>query len=250
MTERNGTSAADKTFDVLEALIEHRRLADIAAATGLPKGTVHRILRVMVERGLASPSGDGGYLAGPRMLALSGRVLRRLDVPARARPHLEALQTRTGRTVHLALRSGDEAVYALKIEGDKPYRLASRVGMGLRLHCTSIGKAILATMTDGEITALARRAGLPSRTARTITEVPRLLREIGLVRSRGWATDHEENEDGVCAVGAAVFDHTGEVVGGVSAATLAHEAASARDDEIGPVVRATAERVSAALGAA
>jgi DNA-binding IclR family transcriptional regulator len=249
MAERDGTSAADKTFDVLEALVEHRRLTDIAAATGLPKGTVHRILQVMVERGMATATGDGGYVSGPAMLALAGRVLRRLDVPARARPHLEALQLRTGRTVHLALRSGDEAVYAIKIESDKPYRLASQVGMGLRLHCTSIGKAILATMTDDEVAALARRTGLPARTAQTITEVPRLLDEIGITRSRGWATDHEENEAGVCAVGAAVFDHTGEVVGGISVATLTYEAASQPDEELGPVVRAAADEVSAALGA-
>jgi IclR family transcriptional regulator, acetate operon repressor len=237
--------AVDKAFDVMEALVEHSRLADIAAAANLPKPTVHRILRVMVERGLARPTGDGGYVSGPRMLALAGRVMHRLDLPAQVRPHLEDLQLRTGRTVHLALLSGDEAVYVAKVEGDKPYRLASRVGMSLHLHCTSIGKAMLAAMGDDEVAGIAARTGLPRRTPRTITDVGTLLAEVGATRARGWAEDHEENEAGVCAAGAAVYDHTGRLIGGVSAATLVLEAGV---KNVGPEVVAAARQISKALG--
>jgi DNA-binding IclR family transcriptional regulator len=238
--------AVDKTFDVMEALAEHSRLADIAAATDLPKATVHRILQVMVERGLAVPAGDGGYVCGPRLLAFAGRVMHRLDLPARVRPYLDELQRRTGRTVHLALLSGDEAVYVAKVESTKPYRLASRVGMGLHLHCTSIGKAILAAMTDEQVAGIAARTGLPRRTEHTITDVGALLAEIATTRARGWAEDHEENEAGVWAAGAAVVDHTGNLVGGVSAATLIHDALPNR--EIGPSVVATAQQISKILG--
>jgi IclR family transcriptional regulator, acetate operon repressor len=238
--------AVDKAFEVLEALAEHGRLADIAAATGLPKATVHRILQVMVERGLARPTGDGGYVSGPRMLAVAGRVLHRIDLPAQVRPHLEELQRRTGRTVHLALLAGDEAVYAAKVEGDKPYRLASRVGMSLHLHCTSIGKAMLAAMADDEVAGLAARTGLPRRTPRTITDVDALLTDVAATRARGWAEDDEENEAGVCAAGAAVFDHAGRLVGGVSAATLSYDAAP--NGEVGPEVVVTARQISEDLG--
>lgn len=238
------SGAADKAFDVMEALAEHSRLADLAAATGLPKATVHRILRVMVERGLARPVGDGGYVCGPRMLALAARVTHALDLPGRVQPHLEDLQRLTGRTVHLALLAGDEAVYVAKVEGGKPYRLASRVGMSLQLHCTSIGKAMLAAMGDDEVAGIAARTGLPRRTPRTITEAGALLAEIAAARERGWAEDHEENEPGVCAAGAAVFDHTGRLLGGVSAATLAFDAG----DGAGPAVRDAAREISRTLG--
>ena len=240
------SGATDKAFDVMEALSEHSRLADIAAATGLPKATVHRILRVMVDRGLASPTGDGGYVCGPRMLAFAGRVTHRLDLPGQVRPHLEDLQRRTGRTVHLALLAGDEAVYVAKVEGDKPYRLASRVGMSLHLHCTSIGKAMLATMDDDRVAGIAARTGLPRRTPHTITDVGALLAEVAATRERGWAEDHAENEAGVHAAGAAVFDHTGHLLGGISAATLAFEAAP--NDEVGPLVVAAARQISRSLG--
>ncbi|NUT51353.1 MAG: IclR family transcriptional regulator [Saccharothrix sp.] len=240
-------SAADKTLSVLEALADHSRIADIADASGLPKPTVHRILQTLVQRGFARADGRGGYLGGPRILTLAGRFLQRLDVAEQVRPVLRDLQEGTGWTVHLALLSGDEAVYVAKLEGVGPYHLASRVGMSLRLHCTSIGKAVLAAMPDDEVRALVRRTGLPARTERTITDVDALLAELAVVRERGYAEDHEENEAGVRAVGAAVVNHTGEVVGGVSAASLV-DLAQAPPDLARLVVRAAAG-VSRALGA-
>lgn len=240
-------TATEKTVEVLDALSGHTRLGDIATAAGLPKATVHRILQTLVERGFVRATGTGDYFSGPRMLSLAGRVLRHLDLPGHVRPHLEELHRRTGRTVHLALLSGDEAVYAVKIEADKPYQLASRVGMSLHLHSTSIGKAVLAAMPDEEVVALARRTDLPARTPHTITDVAGLIEELARIRAQGWAEDHEENEIGVCAAGAAVFDHTGHVVGAVSAATLAYEAIEP-GDQVGRHVVHAAREISRALG--
>lgn len=240
-------SAADKTLEVLEALADHSRVADIAKSTALPKPTVHRILQTLVRHGFARTDGQGEYVGGPRILSLAGRFLQRLDIAEQVRPILRDLQERSGWTVHLALLSGDEAVYVAKLEGAKPYTLASRVGMSLRLHCTSIGKAILATMPDAEVRALLARTGLPARTDHTLTDEESLLADLAGVRRRGYAEDHEENEAGVRAVGAAVFDHTGEVFGAVSAAALVYQ-----DDplsERGDLVVAAAKDVSQALGA-
>ncbi len=240
-----GASAADKTLVVLEALADHSRVADIAGHTRLPKPTVHRILQTLVQHGFARSDGKGSYVGGPRILSLAGRFLQRLDIAEQVRPILRDLQERTGWTVHLALLSGDEAVYVAKLEGANPYTLASRVGMSLRLHCTSIGKAILATMSDDDVLALLTRAGMPARTEHTLTDETKLLADLATVRTRGYAEDHEENEAGVCAVGAAVFDHTGDVFGAVSAAALVHQAGGAR----GALVAEAAAAVSKALGA-
>lgn len=232
---------------VLEALAEHTRVADIAKGTDLPKATVHRILQTLVRHGFARTDGQGEYTGGPRILSLAGRFLQRLDIAEQVRPILRDLQERTGWTVHLAVLSGDEAVYVAKLEGAQPYTLASRVGMSLRLHCTSIGKSILATMADDDVRALVARAGMPARTENTHTDVDALLADLAGVRTRGYAEDREENEAGVRAVGAAVFDHTGSVLGAVSAAALAYqdEPTQAR----GALVKQAAADVSRALGA-
>jgi IclR family transcriptional regulator, acetate operon repressor len=240
-------SAADKTLSVLEALADHSRIADLATASGLPKPTVHRILQTLVRHGFARTDGQGSYVGGPRILSLAGRFLQRLDIAEQVRPILRELQERTGWTVHLALLSGDEAVYVAKLEGAKPYHLASRVGMSLKLHCTSIGKAILAAMSDEEVRAVLGRAGLVARTPRTLTDSDALLSDLRKVRRRGYAEDHEENEAGVHAVGAAVFDHTGEVLGAISAASLV-DLTTAGEGLPALVTKAAAE-VSRALGA-
>jgi DNA-binding IclR family transcriptional regulator len=242
-----GASAADKTLVVLEALADHSRVAEIAATTGLPKPTVHRILQTLVQHGFARSDGKGSYVGGPRILSLAGRFLQRLDIAEQVRPILRDLQERTGWTVHLALLSGDEAVYVAKLEGANPYTLASRVGMSLRLHCTSIGKAILSAMPDDDVVRLLDRAGMPQRTEHTVTDQGKLLADLATVRTRGYAEDHEENEAGVCAVGAAVFDHTGDVFGAVSAAALVHQAGEG--EARGALVAEAAAAVSRSLGA-
>jgi IclR family acetate operon transcriptional repressor len=84
-------TAVEKTLAVLEALADHTRITDIARVTGLPKSTVHRLLQTMVDRGFATPTADG-YLTGPRVLALAGKVLRPVDTVERARPFLRSLQ--------------------------------------------------------------------------------------------------------------------------------------------------------------
>ncbi|RBM23341.1 IclR family transcriptional regulator [Streptomyces sp. PT12] len=249
MTGEGRRTAADKTLDVLEALAEHDSIAGLSRATRLPKPTVHRILRTLVERGFARQTSHGSYAGGPRILTLIGRHQRAADLSGQVRPALDELRKRTSWTVHFALLSGHEAVYAAKLEGDRPYHLASRVGMSLPLHSTSVGKAILASLPEETARALLARAGTPARTARTHTDPEALLAELDAVRRRGWAEDHEENEDGVIAVGAPVFDHGGQVIGGISAAALSHPADTSAMAACGEAVAESARHISLTLGA-
>ncbi|MFC4529599.1 IclR family transcriptional regulator [Sphaerisporangium dianthi] len=242
-------SSIDKALAVLEAIAEHHRVTDIAAATGVSKSTVHRILQSLVEWGFARADGAGGYEPGPRILTLAGRVMTRFDPSRQASAALRALHERTGYTTHFGIRSGDEAVYVDKLEGRRPYQMPSRVGMSLRLHTTAIGKAILAGLGDDEVRAIAGRTGLVRLTSATLTGVEELLEHLSKVRALGYAVDDEENEPGVRCVGAAVFDHTGHVLGGISISTLAMDMDRATLEELAPVVTAAARDVSHALGA-
>ncbi|KAF4409048.1 MULTISPECIES: IclR family transcriptional regulator [Streptomyces] len=250
MTGEPRRTAADKTLDVLEALAEHHGVADLAKATGLPKPTVHRILQTLVQRGFARQVDHGSYVGGARILTLVRRHQPAIDLPNQLRPALDELQKETKWTVHFALLAGDEAVYAAKVEGDRPYHLASRVGMSLALHSTSVGKSMLACLPEEAVRALLARTGMPPRTARTHISPDELIAELGAVRTRGYAEDHEENEEGVIAVGAPVFDHTGQVIGGISAATLSHPADAAAVPDCGRAVADAARRTSLMLGAA
>jgi len=243
----NGSAIA-KVLAVLEALPEYERVTAIAQATDLPKSTVHRILQTLVEHEFAMVTGDGAYSGGPRILLLAGRVMSRFNPAQHAQNALRGLQDAAGHTVHFALLAGDEAVYAAKIEGDKPYRMPSRIGMSIRLHTTAIGKAILAAMPEDEVLARVRRTGLERRTPNTLTDPQALLAHLAGIREQGYALDEEENEAGIRCIGAAVHDQTGRVIGGVSLSVLGLEVTGPLEGWA-PDVLTAARDISASLGA-
>jgi IclR family acetate operon transcriptional repressor len=247
--------ATEKTLSVLDALDVSRaggrsRLGDIATRAQLPKSTTHRILRRLVDRGYARAEGDGVYVLGPRVLTMAGDMLHELDATAVARPMLRALHAEVGHTVHFAMLSDDEAVYLDKLaDPHLPYQFASRVGGRMPLHCTSIGKALLAAMPDSEARALLTRRELVRRTPNTLVSWDAIREELELVRSRGFAIDDEENERNIRCVGSAVRDHRGAPTHAISVSALTVELSLDAAVELGPRVVAGARAVSSALGA-
>lgn len=243
-------NAVEKVLDVLDSLVEHARLSDLARAAGLPKSTVHRILQTLVMQGFAAfDDVSGTYSPGARLLRLAGRTLGRFNATIGAEPALRRLQERTAATVHLAVLAGDEAVYVRKLEGNKPYHMVSRIGMAIPLHCTGIGKAILAGMSDEEVRAVVDRAGLPAHTSQTLSSLDGLLDELELTRRNGWAADRQENEVGIVCAGSGVRDHGGRVNAAVSVSQLHSDPTGLTLDEIGPMVAATAAEISTGMGA-
>jgi IclR family acetate operon transcriptional repressor len=245
--------AAEKTLSVLDALAPgggDGRLGEIARRAGLPKSTVHRILRRLVEHGYARSEGDGVYALGPRILMLAGELLQRLDVGAYALPILRELHADVGHTVHFAMLDDDEAVYVEKLtDPAQPYQFASRVGGRISLHCTAIGKSILAALPPPEADALLRRRELVARTPQTLTAPAALAAELDRVRERGYAVDDEENERNIRCVGSAIHDHRGRPVGAISVSALTVELSLDAAHGLGPRVMAAARSLSQALGA-
>lgn len=241
-------SAAGKLAAVVEALAHEGSTSRIAKSTGLATSTVHRILQELVELGWAREDGDHGYLLGPRLLAVTGHRSDEGAIVRLAHPVLRALNEQTGIAVHFALRSGDMCVYVDKLDGLRPYRMRSRVGLAIPMHCTAIGKSVLAHTPEPEVRALAARTGLSGMTAHTLTDVDRLLAELRAIRRRAFAVDAEENELGIRCVGAPVFDHRGHPIGGISVSALVHEMGPKDVRRLAPVVVTSAEEITAALG--
>jgi IclR family transcriptional regulator, acetate operon repressor len=239
--------ATEKTLSVLDALDGARsRLGDIAERAQLPKSTVHRILRRLVERGYARAEGSGVYVLGPRVLTMAGEMLHRLDATAVAGPILRSLHADVGHTVHFAMRVDDEAVYLEKlVDPGLPYQFASRVGGRIPLHCTAIGKSLLAATPDDAVA----RLELVRRTPRTLVSAEALRAELERVRERGFAIDDEENERNIRCVGAAVRDHTGIPTHAISVSALTVELTVEDALRLGPRVVTAADTLSERLGA-
>jgi len=228
---------------ILEALAVPdgpHRLMDVAERAAVPRSTAYRVLSTLTAEGFAENCGDGRYGVGGRLSGLGARIVS--VVSTGVGPALRRLQEGAGgNTVHLAVRVGDHAVYLHKVDSDKPYEMRSRVGNQLMLHCTAIGKAILAHLPPDEVESIVASAGMPARTPNTITDPKTLHAELAKGRERGYALDDEENEATVRCLGAAVLDRTGKPRGGVSISTVTF--AVDRDELLGyaPLLVSTAQ---------
>jgi IclR family acetate operon transcriptional repressor len=240
-------TAVAKVVRVVEALTEHSGVSEISRSTGLPTSTVHRIIQELVSLGWVRGDGDHGYLPGAGLLTLSAQASSDAAMSVVA-PILEQLRDATTHTVHFALRQADQAVYVAKFEGRRAYEMRSRVGLAIPMHCTGIGKALLAALPEAEVRAILARSGMPSLTPRTITEPDAMVEHLRVVARRGYATDDEENELHTRCVAAVVRDHRGLPTGGISMSAMAFEIDEKRVREVAPLVVAAARDVSYALG--
>lgn len=241
--------ASEKTLRVLSAALEHPRFTDIVAEAGLAKATVHRILATLVEQEFIAGDADHGYRAGPSLLALAGRALASVDISSIADPIVADLVARVDCTVHVGVLTDAEMVYVIRKDASKPYRMRSRVGLGIPLHCSGMGKAVLASWSPEQVDALVEREGLPARTADTITTAEALREELARVAARGYAMDLGENEVGTVCVSAAIRDHTGEARYGLSISSIALEHPGTTIEAFAPDAVEAADAISRLLGA-
>jgi DNA-binding IclR family transcriptional regulator len=246
LTER--LSAGEKTLAVLSAALEHSRFSDIVAATGLAKATVHRVLATLVSADFVAGDGEHGYRAGPALLSLSGRALASVDITDVAAPIVDRLVAEVDCTVHVGVATDSEIVYLIRRDASKPYQMKSRVGHGMPLHCTGMGKAVMASWPEERVADLVSRVGLPARTPQTITTLDALRAELARVRARGFATDLGENEFGTVCVSAGIRDHTGAVTHGLSISSIELEHPGTSIEQFADAAIAAAAEISRLVG--
>jgi IclR family KDG regulon transcriptional repressor len=210
----------DRALAIIDALTDGRddaTLADLAERVKLHKSTVHRLVSILERHRIVERDAQTGrYRLGLRLFELGTIAVGRFNIRDRAHPYLERLLFEVDETVHLCGLDAGEVLYLDKIEPSRSVRMASRIGRRNPVHCTSVGKAMMAYLPDQEQDAILRKHGLRRLTAKTITTPAELKAELRTIRERGYALDNEENEEGVRCIGAAVLDHTGHPVAAIS----------------------------------
>jgi DNA-binding IclR family transcriptional regulator len=248
----DGASSLVRAVQILDAIAEGpeagRSASELAAATGINRVTVHRILGILKGQRLVRQSRPREpYRLGFRLVELAQRVLTELELVRAARPVLAELSHRSSETSHLAVLDGQEAVYVAKVEPSHTVRLVSRVGNRVPLHSTALGRALLAAMESDETEALLSRLTLEPRTPRTIRSIAALRAEIEATRTRGFAIDCEENEVGVRCVATAVSSPVGSPLAAVSISGPESRIPDKRFEELGTLVVEAADEISDAL---
>jgi DNA-binding IclR family transcriptional regulator len=232
-------------LDVLSHHPEPVGLKRLALDSGLHPSTAHRILSAMAASGIVARGDAGSYRLGIRLLELGNLVKERIGARETALPLMRELHARIGESVNLGVRQGDEIVYVERTSsGRSSVRVVHLVGAQAPLHVTAVGKLYLAQDSAAEVRNYAKRTGLPGYTATSLTTLPALERELARVREEGVAYDNEEIELGLRCVAAPIRDDSGEVVAGLSVSAPAER----YDGDWVPLLRATAEAISAGLG--
>ncbi|MFD7712404.1 IclR family transcriptional regulator [Streptomyces sp. NPDC059785] len=175
-------------------------LAELAARTGLPKPTAHRLIGELVRLGLVERTPDGRYRVGLPLFVLGQSAPSVRELRDTALPYLGDLHEATHENVHLAVPDGSDTLFLQKITGRRATPIVSRTGGRLPAHCTATGKIFLAH--DARLPHI----GLPRLTPRTLVLPGQLARDLAATRARGYGVNLEEAEVGVSAVAAPVYD--------------------------------------------
>lgn len=253
MENRNAVQSLQRAFELLEHLSgspDGMPLTALAAACGMHKSTVHRLLSSLIGLGYVKQDEAGGrYRLTLKLFELSGRVVDGMDVMQLAKAPLEHLRDLTQEAVHLVVREGTDIVYLHKADSkNSSIRMFSRLGMRRPLYCTAVGKSILATMSDDEVQSIWARSDIRAYTQHTITTIEALMAELAKVRAVGYALDNEENELGVRCIGAAVRDYTGRGRAALSISAPITRMSDKRVLMLAPDILQASAEISAELG--
>lgn len=185
-------------LDLLQQSIDGVSLVDVATATDLPKSSAFRYLWTLeAHRYVERDPESGLFRPGLGFVTMQSRHLEVLR--ERIRPWLEKLRDALGETTNLGILDGDSVVYLDIVESRRGVRLAAIRGSRDPLHSTALGKAIAAYLPEERVREILQQAGMPRRTANTITNVEDYLADLSRVKRTGYAVDNGENElDGRC----------------------------------------------------
>jgi DNA-binding IclR family transcriptional regulator len=220
----------------------------LASRLRLAKSTVHRLAATLTSAGfLEQNSETGKYRLGVALFELGALVRRRMDVANEARPKLRELLEKTGETVQLGIVDHESVLYVYEMESRHAIRMAAAVGGRAPLHCTAVGKVLLA-FQPAEYVKRVLSNGLKSCTPKTVTRRDELLSMLEDVATREYAIDDEESEPGLRAIAAPVRNHTGSVIAALGVAAPVQRMTKKMMQDCVPSVLATAQAVSARLG--
>ena len=249
LSDASPVKSADRTLDILELLAGEPRgltISEISTRLSFARSSTHGLVHTLESRGYVSQDGGRRYELGARLVQLGLNAGDRLELRSVARRSLERLVAASHDTAMLAVPAHGELLYIDKVLSDaRDVRTDPRVTSRVPLHCSSLGKALLAAVDDASVTGVLGTTGLQRVTPFTNPDLRHLFADLAQTRKRGYSVDQQESIMGVFCVGAPVRDHTGRSVAAISLSTIKDFFTPERT---GPLVAAAAVEVSRAMG--
>ena len=212
--------ALERGLAVLELVAKSRNgltFSQVSQCVSFPKSSIHCLLVTLERLGYVERlESSGRFVAGVNLVRIATVASHAIVLRQKAGPLLTELAQRTGLTVHMAVLENNEALLIAKVEPSGTRPVATWVGKRIDYHCTSLGKALIARMSDEEVRSLIRERHMLRHNENTICTLARLKENLMVTRSAGYAVDDEEEEIGVRCVGAPVLGVSGRVEAAVS----------------------------------
>ncbi|GAB4116521.1 MAG: IclR family transcriptional regulator [Candidatus Caldatribacteriota bacterium] len=213
-------NSIDRTLQILQLFSLQKPewgVSEISRALNLYKSYVHNILFTLLKRGFVTknPANDK-YRLSIKFFELGSIVLENIDLRKIAHPYMEQLSQEFNETVHLGILSEGEVVSIEQEKSNQTLQPQIYIGKRAPLHCTGVGKALLAFLPAEEIDRIIQEKGLKKYTDNTITNTLDLKKELEKIRQFGYALDNMEHEPGVRCIAAPIRDHRGNIVASMS----------------------------------
>ncbi len=243
---RDFNQSLERGLEIIETFgadAPRQTVSEVAAKTGLTRATARRFLITLVELGYMATDGRTFSLA-PRVLSLGYAFLSGLGFQNVALPHVERLVAQVDESSEASILDGHDVVYVMRVPGTKLMTIAIPVGSRMPAHATSMGRVLLAGLTDDELDRYLASASLTRFLPETVTDTEMLRARIVKARADGYAIVDQELEEGLVAVAVPIHDRSGRVVAAINLSTHVgrHSAQSLRE-ELLPPLRQTAAMI-------
>ncbi len=228
---------------------ERLSLSEVARATGLTRAAARRFLLTLVRLGYVRNDGREFSLR-PRVLELGYAYLSGLALPEIAAPHLEELVARLRESSSISVLDGHHIVYVARVPTKRIMTVAISVGTRFPAHATSMGRVLLAGMSEQELDRYLAEATFEAFTDRTVTDPGELRRIVNEVAGQGYASVDQELEEGLRAIAAPIHGAAGQVTAAINVSAHASRvSAGVMEAQMLPALLETARQIEADLKA-
>jgi len=225
-------------------------LAEICRETGIPKTSAYGIIQTLIHKNVLETADENvkSFRLGLGLLETTLAAISETDLLKAARPLLEELNELIGETILFAVEDCGDMVFLDMLEGSAYLRATVKLGTRVRMHCTAIGKAVLAAFPEKLLLEYLNEGPLVALTQHTITNRTELIRDLTITRERGYSLDCEENVEDVRCVGAPIYARGGKVIAGVSISTHTVRVDMDKLEYYGVLIHRTALKISRRMG--
>lgn len=244
-------AAVLKVFAILQALTERNEtgISELSVRLAMPKATVYRFLQTMKTLGYVRQESDSErYGLTMKVFELGARALKYPDLIELAKPHMQRLSDATGETVHLGMLIDSEIIYVHKLDSRHMLGMYSRVGRRAPLHCTAIGKVLMAWENPARRDQILEHCDFKPYREKTITSRAEYQAELERTLAQGYGQDREEFDDHIRCTAIPIFDRLNQVIAGLSVSFPTFRYDEAREPELVRMLTDASRDISRQLG--